>query len=213
MKISITVMAHPSRRKEAEELHYRLMMMPFESRWIVFDTGLGEWETGERALRRNDSKADWHVVIQDDAIISDNFYKNLVAALKNVPLRSLVSLYTGKVRPIQGRVKLAFNNATIHNKSWLSFQTLLWGVGIAIPTEDINPMLKYVSGSREVYDRKIGEYYKHLNQPVYYTAVSLVDHNDSLDSIMKHGGTIEPRVAHQFVGDRLLKFNSRVEQI
>lgn len=214
MKISVSVMAHPSRKDRADALLMELSKYPFSEVFIIWDEINEEWHTGRRAIMGGVfAMSDWHIVLQDDAIIGENFYSNVLAALKNVPMKSLVSFYVGQVRPIQGRVKLAFNNALIRNKSWLSFSGLMWGVGIAIPTEDISPMLKHVEKSREAYDRRIGSYYDYKHQPVYYTAISLVDHDDELGSIIGNGGTLKPRVAHQFVGNRKLTFNSKVENI
>lgn len=212
MRISIAVMAHPSRRKQAVALAKKLKTMPFTSWRVVFDTGNGEWPTGERAIRGHDD-SDWHIILQDDAIISETFYDNVVAALSAVPSKSLVSFYLGTVRPIPRTVKRVYNRAIGRDASWISYQTLLWGVGIAIPTEQIHAVLVNAKGSKELYDRRIGSYYNRNKMPVYYTTISLVDHNDSLGSILGHGGTKEPRVAQDFVGDRFLSFNSKVQPI
>lgn len=212
MKISLAIMAHPSRRTEALNLARKISKMPFTHWRVLYDTGGGEWETGERALREYDKEADWHVVLQDDAVIGDNFYENLVSALNSAPETTLISLYLGKVRPLRGAIKIAFNQAIANNKSWIQYITLLWGVGIVIPTWQIENVLAHAEGSTELYDRRIGEYYKYHHLPVLYTTTSLVNHDDSLPSLTGHGGTKEPRVAHMYSND-LIEFNDRIQRI
>lgn len=212
MNISVSIMAHPSRSEHAMALYKKLHRMPFTCITPVFDDGNGEWATGEMSLRLHDS-SDWHIILQDDAIIGKHFYENVVNALEALPRKSLVSFYLGKVRPLSNTIQYSFNRAMALEKSWLTYQTLLWGVGIAIPTEDINRLLKHVEGSQELYDRRIGSYYNDIGKPVFYTAVSLVDHNDSLPSLAGSAPSKEPRVAHRFSGDSLVDFNSKVQPI
>jgi hypothetical protein len=145
MKISITIMAHPKRRKQAEKLLVQLAGTGFIMRYITWDQQNNEWETGSRALSAGiGSGSDYHVVIQDDAILAPNFYANVSAALNAVPQKSLVSLYTGTGRPLPDRVAGAVAKAG--NGEWLKFQTLLWGVGIAVPTDHISAIARVCCG-------------------------------------------------------------------
>lgn len=198
MRISIAIMAHPSRSKQASSLAVRLGQYPFADTAIIWDKRNEEWHTGERALRFGVGKADWHVVLQDDALLTPHFYDNLVAAIQAMPERSLISLYTGTARPIPDRVKSAVDKAP--DGSWLRFHQLLWGVGIAIPTDHIAQMLEFVEGVNLPYDNRIGEFYCRNGVTVYYTVPSLVDHDDDLDTLLEgHGRHVspEPRRAHR----------------
>lgn len=198
MKISIAIMAHPSRQKQVEALFAILRHYDFVSWHIVYDTDNDEWHTGKMALYSGVGRGDWHVVIQDDAILTPNFYENIENAITALGQKTLISLYTGTARPMAKRVKDAVEKAK--DGEWLTFRQLLWGVGIVIPTSQIMPVLEFVEDIDLQYDNKIGEFYCRNSLPVYYTVPSLVDHNDELGSLLPgHGKAVndDPRVAHR----------------
>lgn len=210
MKISVTVMAHESRRMYAYNLYEKLFRQDFFKISIIYDDGNGEWDTGVRSLRAN-ADSDWHIVIQDDAIISDNFYNNALNAILNAPEPTLLSFYTGTVRPYRSKFIRAVNKARAENASYLSYNTLCWGVAFAIPTKDIDTMLDFVSSSRLLYDARIGSYYQKTWKNVYYTNPSIVDHNWELPSLTGHNVVLR-RVAHHYEPD-MVEFNNKVVQV
>lgn len=200
MRISAAVMAHPKRKKQAEALAKELKNYPFVSVHVIYDTPDAgtheqEWDNGTRALLDGVGKGDWHLVVQDDAILSPGFYANLDGALSTVPAKTLISLYTGTARPLGKRVKTAVDK--VIDETWLQYWLLMWGVGIVIPTTHIEPMIEFVADRTEPYDTRIGIFYQRNRLPVYYTMPSLVDHDDDLPSLLDHGQTPEPRVAHR----------------
>lgn len=191
-------MAHPARKPQAEFLFAQIRRYPFAGVQIVYDEDRVEWHTGKRALEAGIGNGDWHVVIQDDAVLTPDFYENVENAIKALPVKTLISLYTGTARPLARRVKEAVEKAS--DGEWLKGNQLFWGVGIAIATDQIEPMLEFVEDVDLQYDNKIGEFYCRNNLPVYYTMPSLVNHNDALPSLLTgHGKAIndEPRVAHK----------------
>lgn len=205
-------MAHPKRKIYAEALAIELKKYPFVDVSISYDgvdahTHQDEWNNGKRALLAGVDRADWHVVIQDDAILTPNFYENLQGAIQNVPMRTLVSLYTGKPRPMTKRVQTAVNKVT--DETWLSYWLLMWGVGLLIPSGQIKPMLEFVEGREEPYDTRIGIAYQRNRLPVYYTMPSLVDHNDNIGSLLEHGKAEGARVAHR-LATGLIAWNNKV---
>jgi hypothetical protein len=199
MNISVSIMAHPKRKIQAGYLQSILKMYPFVDVTIIWDELNNEWHTGKRALQGGIVNAsDWHVVIQDDAILTPYFYENLESAINGLPEQSLLSLYTGTARPLAERVAAAVSKAP--DGSYLGFHQLLWGVGITIPTSHIQPMLEFVDDIKLQYDNRVGEFYGQQGKMVYYTAPSLVDHDDELDTLVPgHGRDInpEPRKAHR----------------
>lgn len=195
MKISIAIMAHPNRIKPAGDLQDQLKKMPFSQCAVILDRVNTEWETGRRALRWGVGKGQWHVVIQDDAILTPNFYENIENAITALKEKTLFSLYTGTSRPLGQRVKAAVDKAK--DGEWLQSHQLFWGVGIVIPTVHIEPMLDFVEDIQLNYDNKIGEFYCRNGLPVYYCIPSLVDHDDEQGSLLGHGQSPEPRVAHR----------------
>lgn len=200
MKISIAIMAHPDRKQQAEALYGELLVKyPFTGVQIVWDMINQEWDTGRRSLKLGTVLGgDWHVVIQDDALLTPNFYENIENMIVALGQKTLISLYTGTARPLPDRVKAAV--AKVGDSGFLRAYQLFWGVGIVIPTSHIEPMLEFVEDIALQYDNKIGEFYTQNGLPVYYCIPSLVDHDDDLDTLIDgHGRHVspEPRVAHR----------------
>lgn len=182
MKITIAIMAHPSRTDRANALYKKLIQYPFAAPQIIWDEQNNEWHTGRRALAYGIGKGDVHVVLQDDAIISEHFFTNLQKAIKAAPKRTLISLYTGTVRPFNERVGKAV--ASANGASWLSGYLLFWGVGIVIPTDHLEPLLEFCDTDTDPYDTRIGRFYFSNMMPVLYTNPSLVDHDDDMVTIV-----------------------------
>lgn len=198
MNISITIMAHPKRKREAMALHKKLIQQPFSKVRIVWDEINNEWHTGERSMRSGAAADGWHVVIQDDAILTPDFYFNIERVIEAVPTKTVISLYTGKVRPLADRVTAAMKNAP--DGCFLQHYMMMWGVGILIPADHIEPMLEYINDpiySDTPYDTRIGIFYQRNRLPIYYTVPSLVDHDDDIGSLIGNGYALEPRVAHR----------------
>lgn len=195
MNITVTVMAHPKRKAAAEALAIELKSYSFMDVSITYDEINEEWHTGKRALLRGVNRGDWHVVIQDDAILTPNLYENIEGAIRSLDIKTIFSLYTGTSRPLGRRVKAAVDKSP--DGSWLRHHQLFWGVGIVIPSDHIMPMLEFVEDIALQYDNKIGEFYCQNGLPVYYCIPSLVDHDDAVGSLLGHGQSPDPRVAHR----------------
>lgn len=212
IKISIAVMAHPSRAAKAKVLYDKVTRMPFHSVSLVYDEMDNEWSNGKASLVSH-TDSDWHVVIQDDAIISLNFYDNVKAAIENVPQQTLISFYTGRVRPKSMEVTRAVSAAESKDYSWLWAYTLMWGVGIAIPTNLIRDVIKDAETKDFVYDRRIGWYFNKRRLPVYYTYPSIVDHDYKMGSLLNNDYAELPRVAHVYEPRHIKSWNSKAVKI
>lgn len=216
MQISVTVMAVPARKLQAEYLAAILRYYPFSDVSITYDqvaagTHESEWLNGANALRAGIGKGEWHVIIQDDAILTPYLYENIEGAIKAAPSKSVISLYTGKARPFPERVKNAVDKVV--DEHWLRYILLMWGVGIVLPTSHIEPLLDFVADRTEPYDTRIGIFYQRNRLPVYYTMPSLVDHDDDLGTaIPGHGTKPGARVAHRLATE-LVNWNDRVIDI
>lgn len=201
MTISAAIMAHPKRKKQAEALALQLKQYPFVMVTVVYDKPKAashndEWNNGVECLKRGIGVADWHVVIQDDAILSPGLFDNLQGAIATVPQKTLISLYTGKARPMGKRVQQAVDK--VKDETWLSYWLLMWGVGILLPSSHIEPLIEFVADRTEPYDTRIGIFYQRNRLPVYYTMPSLVDHNDEMGTLIPgHGTKPGARVAHR----------------
>ena len=218
MKISVAIMAVPKRKLQAEYLASILRLYPFSDVSVVYDQVAAgnhesEWNNGVASLRAGLGKGDYHVVIQDDAILTPELYANIEGAINSCPGgKALISLYTGKSRPLGRRVTEAVKKVR-SGECWLQYILLMWGVGIIIPTDHIEPMLEYVEDRTEPYDTRIGIFYQRNRLPIYYTMPSLVDHDDELGTaIPGHGTAPGGRVAHR-LATGLIEWNSRVIDI
>lgn len=217
MKISVTVMAVKKRELQAEYLASILRLYPFSDVSITYDqnyqgTHESEWDNGVQSLKAGLGKGDYHVVIQDDAILTPHFYENIEGAIKNCPdQHCMISLYTGKSRPFPKRIQAAVDKA--YHATWLRHYLLYWGVGIIIPTSHIEPLLEFVEDMQGPYDNRIGMFYQRNMLPIYYTMPSLVDHDDELGTVIPGHGTLPgARVAHK-LATGLVAWNNQVIDI
>lgn len=209
MSVDIIIMAHADREEQAIDLATEL------GAYVVWDGGMGrsrgENATGDRAWSCRFAGSDWVVVLQDDAIPVPNLRQHLQEGLAKAP-RTCVGLYVGTSYPRPSRrVTQAVLEAQNVEASWLEHGDLLWGVGVAMPIEHIEPMLAFVKGSGLPYDRRIGAYFRSIGLPVRYTFPSLVDHRDGLSLLNPVDGPRElPRVAYSHGvpewNERVVKF-------
>lgn len=158
-----------------------------------------EWDTGRRALAAYDPAADWHLVLQDDAVICDDLVAGLARALDRVAIPSIVSLYLGTVRPFASRVEHAAQVAEEIGASWVTAPGLYWGVALAVPVPLVEDLLHRADTSRVAeYDSRLSRAAMSLDLPVWYTRPSLVDHRQGPSLLLHPGGA---RHSHGFLGE------------
>ena len=196
MRLSASIMAHPDRAGLVDRLQSALDRdIP-----VAWDERGDRWDTGSRAWRMADPDADYHLVIQDDAIPCRDLLAGLERALDELPEPGHpVSLYVGKVKPFSAVVTAMVNQAATTPTSWLSMPDLNWGVGIAMPVKHVEPALDWGEANKRRianYDMRLSRYFCHEGLWTYYTWPSLVDHDDG-PSLIDHGSG---RHAHRFLG-------------
>jgi len=187
-KLSISVMAHPSRAE----------FFPYFNRMIgdvkfSIDDGCGIWENRKRATLMYEPDADYHLVLQDDAIICENF---LELAQKTIDREKecAYSFYFGnrqnmRKTAIDGLV----NGFAITN--WLS-----WGLAICLPVRIIPEMLEYcdkMSGNHD--DTRISRFLKKKGIKIFFPMPSLIDHRPHGKSLVNDPAT--GRKAWYFIDD------------
>lgn len=195
-KLSVSIMAHSSRSHLVPTLVERLGIT--EDR-VTWDRMNNRWDTGRRAWEAYDPDADFHLVLQDDAIVTRDLITGLESALDRVPADAIVSPYVGTRRPQPQKVIRAIAEARDKQASWIVMGSLNWGVGIIIPTRAIEDMLPWCDQQTYPnYDKRIGQYFLKVKRwPTWYTWPSLVDHHDDEVSLCGHG---PGRYAHEFLG-------------
>lgn len=183
-------MAHPSRADQAQHLSELLEAE------IVWDRGLGENDTGDRAWQHlaEHSDDEWLTVIQDDTQPIPDFLTHYQQGLHNRPNGAeAFSWYLGTSRPPswQNRIIEAIEQA--EGAAWLVSPQLLHGVAVTLHRSHVPPMLEAVKANRKTYDYRIGDYLKRHKVTVHYPISSLVDHADT-GSLVGHDKG--PRKAH-----------------
>lgn len=202
MRLSAAIMAHPTRKEQVEDLQGQLdrdTPVAWDPNPEPSPDPTQRWATGRAAWELHDPTADWHLVIQDDALACPDLLAGLEQALTELGPDGIVSAYTGTGRPDQRNVKRAIKYAQQHDHAWLPTWSLNWGVAIAAPTATIPAMLEWCSHPNRAhlnYDMRIGQYYRDIQGwRTWYTHPSLVDHRDG-DSLIGHGGDRRAHTHH-----------------
>lgn len=174
MKIGVSIMAHTKRAAMAMALADTL-----GDAEIAWDNGeLGEVRCGDRAWQAHEPSTDWWIVLQDDAQPVDGFLQHAADALACAPEHSIVSFYTGKGRPIPLQVGAAVAQAQRRGAAWIAHHSLLWGVGVAMPTRAVPVFLRWGEQQDGLYDKRLSRFAQTSGATVLYTQPSLVDHAD-----------------------------------
>lgn len=182
--LSVAVMMHPSRECYRDYLTERLGNVP-----IILDRGQGIWDTSRRAWLEYEPTADFHLVVQDDAIICDDFYRILEPILGD----HATCLYYGN--------RAKYRRAAVENvnKGGVMLDKLLWGLAVALPTSHVEAMVAHGDKATHIQadDFKIADYLTTVGMRTYYPLPSLVDHRHT-DSLV--GNESHPnRVAMYYV--------------
>lgn len=195
--ISVALMCHPRRAGFVEELQRQLPEAD-----VVWDRHDDRWETGTRSLVAADPAADFHLVVQDDAVLC----RDLVAGAELAALSAgerPVSLYCGKVRPHAETITPAVKRARRMGSPWISTVGPYWGVGLVLPTAHIPEIVRWGDNHREIknYDRRIDGFYREQGIDCWYTIPSLVNHRPVAENPSLVEGRTGNRTAHWFIGE------------
>lgn len=162
----------------------------------MWDRYNDSWDTGARAWHAHDPEADWHLVLEDDAVVCRHLLAGIEKALEHLPAESVLSLYLGERAGARG-ITGAATKAAQAGVSWVRAERIVWGVAIAAPIASIPDMLAACDGRATPYDTRIASYYLQRRWPAFYTAPSLVDHA-SVPSLLGHS---PGRRALAFIGE------------
>lgn len=192
MRLSAAVMAHPDRAVYVADLALQLQT-PDRPVPVVWDeegkpSGNNDrvWRNARAGWMSHDPAADWHVLIQDDAVPCTDFLTGLERALEHVPQDAVVSAYLGTGRNVPIRWEALARSADAAGASWVRSEKLMWGVCIALPVSLIGEMIGYADRRIGVPDdMRVAGWTEKRKGEVWYTWPSLVDHL-SVPSLTKH---------------------------
>jgi hypothetical protein len=189
VKVSASIMAHPDRATEAADLMSRL-----DHAVPVYWDGEGKpsgdanriWRTARAAWLLHEPDADWHVLLQDDAMPCADLLAGLERALEHVPPDVVVSPYLGTGRNVPIRWEVMARTADTIGASWVRSAQLRWGVGIVLPVGLIPEMIEYADRRIGVPDdMRVAGWAERTQREVWYPWPSLIDHRQ-LPSLTKH---------------------------
>lgn len=198
MKLSISIMGHPSRESFFKHLTDNLGNVPF----ALDHNNAGEWENCKAAWRLHDPSAQWHVVIQDDAIICKDFMARALSVIKKA--KQILDVEDYVCNFYFGARKSARKTAAkaMVRGYWVNTQPK-WGVAICMQTKFIEDMIKFgdkltdpAFGTRD--DIRIAKFIGHKNIPVYFPMPSIINHRAG-QSLVGDPGT--NRQAYKFIDD------------
>jgi hypothetical protein len=145
-----------------------------------------------RAWAGYDPGADFHLVLDDDAIIGSHFYERVNSILTST--ECAYSLYWGGLEA--SPVELL--------KGCKVWHVIRWGVAIILPTKYITEMLEYTATIQRMpenraFDTRISMYCEYRHIPVYYPLPCFVDHNSNEPSLAGNFG--RGRKSKYFIGE------------
>src|SRR3989344_1340879 len=196
--LSISIMAHPSREKYFPYLKERLGDVPFS----VDRERIGAWPNCRRAWLLYDPEALFHVVIQDDAIVCDNFQARAEKVINEASRvmgsnHFAISFYHGNKKAFADEARAALKRGyRIHSRPG-------WGVAICLPTKVIQDLVRECDTFDELQDdERISRFLLNHKMGVYFPMPSLIDHraNDETPSLVGDPG--ENRCAFAFIDSR-----------
>jgi hypothetical protein len=189
MRVSAAVMAHPDRAAYVQQLQASLDY-PVSVYWDPAGppSGHGDrvWSVARQAWLLFDPAADYHVLIQDDAIACPDLLAGIEAALEHVTPGAILSPYLGTGRMAPARWDTLERMADAAGASFVRGERVMWGVCLAVPVIDIPAMIDWCDRRAGVPDdMRVGGWAKREHREVWYTWPSLVDHR-TVPSLTKH---------------------------
>jgi hypothetical protein len=189
VRLSASIMAHPDREAEVGQLLAALdrpVPVHWDDEGKASGSGDRVWRTARGGWGLADPAADWHALIQDDAVPCADFLAGLERALAFVPQDAVVSPYLGTGRNVPIRWEAMARAADTAGACWVRSTKLMWGVCIVVPTAAIPSMIDYAdrrAGAPD--DMRVAGWAEKTGRPVWYTWPSLVDHLP-VPSLTKH---------------------------
>ena len=162
-------MAHPDR---SEFIPYLLEKLG-EDTPVVYDRKNDLWDTCRRAWQAHDRECTFGVVIQDDAIVCDNFRERAEEILADTFCDDQVySFYVGKL--LKDRVEKAKKAGIDH----VLTRFIANEVAICMRTKYIDRMIEWCDERNAKNDQEISRWARMAKLPIFYPIPGLINHRD-----------------------------------
>lgn len=205
MRLSASIMAHPDRMPLVVEMVQALdrdVPVYWDNEGPPSGNQDRVWRTARGAWQLHDPAADWHLLLQDDAVVCADLLAGLEQALEHVPEDAVVSPYLGRGGAAPHRWARLADEAQRAGSRWVVSEKLMWGVAICLPVARIQGMIERADMLAGVPDdMRVHAWARHWHVPIWYTQPSLVDHR-AVASITKHKAK-ERRAERWFEGSAL----------
>jgi len=165
-------MAHPSREKYIPYLLEKLGDVP-----VIYDQKNNIWDTCRRAWLAIDKSAEYGLVIQDDAIVCDNFHERAEALLDG---DFVYSFFAGHL--LATRVRHAINRKKRYVESGQIFNE----IALCMRTSHIDGMVRFCDEREAQTDQDISKWARACRIKIRYTIPSLIDHRDEESLFQKN---------------------------
>lgn len=189
MKVSASIMGHPDREAYVRELESALdRPVPVHLDPDGPPSGNGDrvWKVARAAWSMFDPAADYHVLIQDDALVCADYLAGIEKALEHIEPGAVLSPYLGTGRTIPARWGVLERLADSVGASFIRGERVMWGVSLAVPVADLPEMIDWADKRGGVPDdMRVAGWAKRANREAWYSWPSLVDHR-TIPSLTKH---------------------------
>jgi hypothetical protein len=189
MKLSASVMAHPDRAPYVADLLAALgrpVPVHYDTEGPPSGNADRGWRTAHGAWVMYDPAADFHLLLQDDALVCPDLLAGLAGALEHVPPDAVVCPYLGKGGATPHRWRRMAADADRAGASWVVSSKLMWGVGIILPVSRIGEMIGVADRLTGITDdMRVAGWIEKTRTEVWYTWPSLIDHR-AVPSLTKH---------------------------
>lgn len=184
LTMSVSIMAYKTR---AYRIPYIRKMLG-DVQVSLDDGKLGLYGNSRQSWMMHDPSADFHLVVQDDSLICQNFYNRIDSILSNTD-SSQNRVYCLYFR-LKGTNKKVFNdfNQNARNglaKGFFTDSYLRFGIALIVPTHLINEMIEFadkLDALGEHDDSRYSTFFARRNIKVIYPLPSLVDQDPRLSS-------------------------------
>lgn len=165
MKLSIIIMAHPKRK---QYVPYLLSKLGPDAK-VVFDEKNNLWDTCRRSWLATDRDSDYTLIIQDDALVCNNFIEKAKEFLKE---DFVYSFYAGDL--LANRIE----KAKAENKQLVFSDMIVNEIALCMKTKHVENMVKYCDERNAQNDHLISTWAFINRKRIAYTVPSLIDHRD-----------------------------------
>lgn len=188
-KISISIMAHPSREKFFGYLKSKLGDVPF----AIDSDGVGIWENFKRAWMLHDPEAEYHIVVQDDMIIGKDFIKRAEELMTE---DKIYNFYMGQRPRFREVVDKAMADGTGFVTQTDICHEACWGM----KTSRIKEMIEFCEKFNPKNDRVVNRYINEHKLEVYFPIPSYTSHRNEPSIHNFNKGRYAPGARH-FIGE------------